>query len=163
MRLSEEAFVALVDPGCPACGGKKLRIEAIVAQRVPIHQGEPYGPPSWAYKGEELVSGTYRIACASCQNEIFHDDACPRCASPGGVQRALETDTGPLPASCAGCGSELLTATAYVPASVLYEGRRAAKARAHASPEESGFHAVRVECNRCREAVATGAGCRVCS
>jgi hypothetical protein len=163
MPLSEEAFTALVDGGCLACGGKKLVVESIVAQRLPLLGGEPYGAPSWGYKGEELVRGTFRIACDGCKKELFAATACGRCEAEGGVARALETENDfPLPIACLGCGSELLTATAYVPAVVSYEGKRAAKARTQTAPEDPGFHAFRVECKECKTADERRHPCPAC-
>jgi hypothetical protein len=162
--LTEEAFTALVDAGCVACNGKRLVVEAIVAQRLPLLGGEPYGSPSWAYKGEELVAGTYRIACDDCKNELHTQTACSRCNAEGGLERALETENGfPLPRACARCGCELLTALAFVPAVVLYEGKRAAKARTQTVPEDPGFHAFRVECKECHDVVQRRDPCPLCS
>jgi hypothetical protein len=163
MPLSEEAFTALVDAGCPTCGPKKLVVESIVAQRLPILAGEPYGSPSWGYKGEDLVRGTFRIACDGCKKELYTATACSRCDAEAGVTRALESEnTFPLPTACLRCGSELLTATAYVPAEVIYEGKRAAKARTQTVPEDPGFHAFRVECKECKTADERRDPCALC-
>jgi hypothetical protein len=163
MPLSEAAFTALVDAGCAACSVSKLTIEALVPQKVPLLGGEPYGAPSWGYKGEDLVRGTYRIACQGCKKELFTSAACPLCSAEGGVERALNgTDTAPLPKACAGCGGELLTATAFVPALVVYEGKRANKPRPQAAAEEPGFHAIRVECKTCHGVVERRDPCPLC-
>ena len=164
MALSEEEFTALVDAGCTACSGKRLVVEAIVAQRLPLLGGEPYGSASWGYKGEDLVRGTYRIACDDCKEELFATTACPVCRAEGGALRALEQENAfPLPTRCTGCGSELVTATAYVPATVIYEGKRAAKARTQTAPEDPGFHAFRVECKECRNVGERRAPCPLCA
>jgi RNA polymerase subunit RPABC4/transcription elongation factor Spt4 len=164
MPLSEEAFTVLVDAGCPACRSKKLVIETLVAQWLPLLAGEPFGPPSWGYKGEDLVRGTYRISCDGCKKEIFKANECPRCGAADGIARALEqAGTGPLPTACAPCGSEQLTVTAFVPALVIYEGRRASKARARAEPDEPGFHAVKAECKRCHHVTGQPVGCPICA
>ena len=163
MPLTEEAFTALVDAGCTDCQSKKLTVESIVTQRMPILGGEPYGSPSWGYKGEDLVRGTFRIACDECHKELFTATACPRCDAPGGMARALESENAfPLPQSCKGCGSELLHALAYVPATVLYEGKRAAKARTQTVPEDPGFHAFRVECKQCKNESELRTPCPLC-
>jgi hypothetical protein len=164
MPLTEEAFTALVDAGCPGCGSKKLIIEALVAQWLPLLGGEPYGSPSWGYKGEDLVRGAYRIACDGCKRELFTASECPRCGAAGGIARALELENAfPLPKVCASCGSEQMRATAFVPARVVYEGRRANKAHACAAPEEAGFHAIRVECKSCHRAAEPNGGCAICA
>jgi hypothetical protein len=163
MPLSEEAFTALVNAGCPACGGKSLTIEAFVPQKIPLLAGEPYGSPSWGYKGEDLVRGTYRIACEGCKVERFAATACPRCAAEGGIERALAGESAfALPRACAKCEGELLTATALVPALLVYEGKRPNKARAQAAPEEPGFHAMRIECKTCQNAVERRDPCPLC-
>ncbi|WP_394827401.1 hypothetical protein [Pendulispora albinea] len=164
MPLSEEAFSALVETGCPDCPTKKVTIEALVAQKLPLLGGEVYGAPSWVYKGEDLVRGTYLIACASCKKELFSAQACPRCQAEGGVERALaEENAFPLPAACASCGSERLTATAFVPATVVYEGKRASKARTHVAPEDPGFHAFRAACMDCPTIDERRQPCPLCS
>jgi hypothetical protein len=62
MPLSEEAFTFLVDAGCPDCRNKRLAIEALVTQTVPLLGGEPFGAPSWGYKGQDLVVSQKSIA-----------------------------------------------------------------------------------------------------
>lgn len=163
MPLSEEAFSALVDAGCLDCKSKRLTVETYVAQKLPLLGGEVYGSPSWGYKGEDLVRGTYRIACDACKRALYEAGDCPRCDAAGGVDRALEQENGfSLPVSCTGCGSEQLTALAYVPAVVVYEGQRGAKARTQTAPEDPGFHAYRVECKQCRNVAERRAPCPLC-
>lgn len=166
--LTEREFAAIVDAGCLACNGKKLAIDALVSQKLPLLGGEPFGPPSWAYKGEDLVAGTFRIACLGCKAELFTATDCPRCRAPDGVARALDTEsTISLPeARCDGCGSEQATATAVVPVTVVYEGTRAQKPRGRTAPQDPGFHALQVECKRCFASLvprrAAGQPCLVC-
>jgi len=163
MPLSEDEFTVMVVRGCPDCTRAHLLVEALVVQRMPLLEGEPYGSPAWAYKGEDLVRGTFRIACNGCEKELFASTACPRCDAAGGVTRALETENAmPLPTGCTGCGSKLVTATAYVPAVVIYEGKRASKARAQTSPEDPGFHTLRVECKECKKVSELREPCPLC-
>lgn len=164
MALSEEAFSQRVEAGCSACGGKKVVVEAYVARKFVLLEGEVYGRPSWGYKGEDLVRGTYAIRCAACAHAIYEDDACPRCASDGGLARALETESAlAFPRACVDCGGTRLTATALVPASVIYEGRRAQKARTETEPEDAGFHSYRVECKGCPNVIDRKKPCPVCA
>jgi RNA polymerase subunit RPABC4/transcription elongation factor Spt4 len=164
MPLSEEAFTALVDAGCTACRNKRLVIEALVAQSVPLLAGEPFGTPSWGYKGEDLVRGTYRIACDGCKKEIFAATDCPGCGSADGIGRALEHESpSPLPESCARCGSQQLTLTAFVPAIVVYDGGHASKARARAVAGEAGFHPAKAECKGCHDVTRQATGCPICA
>jgi hypothetical protein len=164
MPLSEEAFTALVDAGCLGCKSKKLSVEALVVQKLPLLAGEVYGSPSWGYKGEDLVRGTYGIECGDCKASLFSASACPRCDAEGGVERALERENDfPLPTACEQCGDERLTASAFVPASVVYEGKRANKARTQTAPEDPGFHAFRVECKGCRKVLERRDPCPVCA
>ena len=163
MPLSEADFSALVDAGCDACGSKSVRVEALVAQKIPLLGGEPYGAPSWGYKGEDLVNGTYRISCEGCGRDLYTSSVCPLCESGDGIARALENENAfPLPAKCASCGNEMLTANAYVPATVMYEGKRAAKARTTTKPEDPGFHASRVECKECHTVLQRKNPCPIC-
>lgn len=164
MALTEEAFSELVERGCSACGTKKVIVDAFVARKFALLEGEVYGSASWGYKGEDLVRGTYSIRCAACSNTLFHEEACPRCASGGGLARALETESSfAFPRSCVDCGSKRLAATAMVPATVVYEGRRAQKARTETEPEDPGFHLHRVECKGCPNVIDRKKPCPVCS
>jgi hypothetical protein len=163
MPLSEEAFTALVDAGCDGCGAKKLTVSAIVAERLPLLNGEIFGDPSWGYKGEDLVRGTYRIVCNACKKDLFLSTSCPHCGAPGGIDRALEGENAfLLPRACAGCGSRQLSALALVPARITYDGTRASKARTVTLPEDAGFHALRVECKGCRAVIERTEPCPLC-
>jgi hypothetical protein len=163
MRLTEAAFTDLVDAGCSACKGKSVVVESYVAQSLPLLGGELYGSASWGYKGEDLVRGTFRITCTGCKNEIHSSSSCPRCDAPDMLDAALEGEnTFPLPVSCSVCGSEIVTAKAYVPATVVYEGKRAAKARTQTAPDDPGFHAFRVECKACGNAAERSTSCPLC-
>lgn len=164
MPLTEAAFTELVNTGCLACGSKKVSVETYVAQKLPLLGGEIYGSPSWGYKGEDLVRGTFRLACGRCDHPIFESSACPRCDAPDMLEKVmLDENTFPLPVSCTGCGSELVTATAFVPATVIYEGKRAAPARTQTAPDDPGFHAFRAECKSCRNASEQRTPCPLCS
>src|ERR1700690_3986557 len=122
--LSEEDFSSLIEAGCTTCKSKALVVEAIVARKIPLHNGEPFGAPSWGYKGEDLVRGTFRIACDDCKRDLFTATACPRCKSEGGIERSIATEnTFAIPVTCAKCDSELVTVSAFVPALVRYDGK----------------------------------------
>ena len=163
MSLSEKEFTEIVDGGCPVCSAKSLTIEALLPQKLPLLGGEPYGAPSWGYKGEDVVRGTYRVACEGCKKELFATTGCPLCNAEGGVDIALnEADPAPLPTKCNGCGGELLAATAFVPALLVYEGKRPNKPRPQARPEEPGFHLTRVECKTCHAATERRDPCPLC-
>jgi hypothetical protein len=164
MALSEAEFTQLVDAGCPDCNGKTLIVEALVAQRLPLLGGELYGSTSWGYKGEDLVQGTYRIECDACKKALFTATACPRCNAADGVTRALDNENSfPLPIKCTQCDNERINAVAYVPATVIYEGKRANKARSQTAPEDPGFHAFRVECTGCRQVAERRDPCPLCT
>jgi hypothetical protein len=161
--LSESGFAALLEAGCPGCHAKKVMIEALLVEKVPLLAGEVFGSPSWAYKGEDFVRGTYRIECHGCRKELFATSECPRCGVSGGAQRALEQVSDfPLPRRCEHCGGEQLTAKAFAPARVVYEGKRAEKPRAQAGPEEPGFHPFEVTCKTCDRVVLPEASCPLC-
>lgn len=163
MPLTEAEFTILVDRGCPSCTSKRLLIESLVTESVPLLGGEVYGSPTWSYKGEHLVDGTFRIACEECAHEIYAATACPRCTSAGGVARALETmNAFMLPTRCTQCGSERMTAAAIVPARVVYEGKRAQKARTDTTPDDEGFHALEVSCKSCRATTRATGACVLC-
>jgi rRNA maturation endonuclease Nob1 len=109
------------------------------------------------------VRGAYRIECHGCKKELFSTGACPRCGAEGGVERALERENGfELLRACGRCGSELLTARAFAPALVTYEGKRADKPRPQAAPGEPGCHAFEIECKECHGVVVKRSPCPLC-
>ena len=55
------------------------------------------------------------------------------------------------------------SARAYVPATVIYEGKRAAKARTQTTTADPGFHAYRVECKACGNAAEHMSSCPLCA
>ena len=161
--LTEAEFTAIVDAGCDACGGKEVLVESYVARKLPLMGGELYGAASWAYKGEDLVRGTFGIACAKCERDLYTSKGCPRCEAVDVLDRVLEeVNRLALPVACSACGSELVNAIAFLPATVRYEGRRADKARTETAPEDPGFHAFRFECTSCRNTVERKKPCAVC-
>lgn len=163
MRLTEAAFTEIVDAGCTKCPSKRVVVETYVAQRLPLLGGELYGSPSWGYKGEDLVNGTFRIACKDCDSELFSTNECPGCNAPDALATILATESAfPLPVKCTGCGSELVTALAYVPATVVYDGKRAEKARTQTVPEDPGFHAFHAECKSCKASTERRKPCPLC-
>ena len=148
--LTEASFTELVDRGCTACGAKKLVIEAYVEGKFPLIGAEPAGVVTWAYKGETFVDGVFAIRCAACKHEVFADPMCPRCHTPEGLARALETEnTHSVPKACPGCGIDSVTYRAFVPASVTYEGKRAGKARTECDLYDPGYRGLRAECKSC--------------
>jgi hypothetical protein len=156
-ELDETALDRFIAAGCSACGGTTLTFETYVDGTIPFLGGEPVGRVSWAYDGEKFVDGVYAIACAECGHRFFAADGCPRCHAPGGLARALATPNGwPVPTSCPdpSCGGEEIRYTAFLPARVRYEGKRADKARSGTEPHDDGFHGFRAVCRTCSQTVA---------
>ena len=166
MPLSEAELSTLVEGGCTTCHTKKLLVSAYVAQSLPLLEGELYGKTSWAYKGEDLVRGTYSIVCAdpACGTALYTSTLCPACNADGGLARALDTENAfPMPTACGRCDAKRMTAKAYVPITVRYEGKRTEKARTEVAPEDPGFHAFRAECMSCREVMTRVSPCPLCA
>jgi hypothetical protein len=106
----------------------------------------------------------FDIACAACKKVLFHEDACPRCHAEGALPDILATPSRlELPASCSQCGTQKLNLTAMVPATVLYQGQRADKARASVDMADEGFHGVRVDCTSCGNVGSVGKSCPLCA
>jgi len=163
MPLSEPELAALVERGCPRCSSTKLVVSAYVAQRLPLLEGEVYGRTSWAYKGEDLVRGTFEIACHACRAKVYETADCFLCGRAGGLHEALERETQlPLPRACGRCEGPRVDALAYVPIAVVYAQKRTDKARTEVAPEDAGFHAFRVECKGCPEVFARHTPCPLC-
>ena len=54
-----------------------------------------------------------------------------------------------MPAACPSCDDDQLRYVAFVPARVVYEGKRAEKARSSTELHENGFHGYRADCRDC--------------
>lgn len=163
MPLAESELAALVERGCPSCLGTKLVVSAYVTQNLPLLEGELYGRPSWAYKGEDLVRGTFTIACVGCKATLYETAACFLCGRENGIREALEAEsTFALPTKCGRCDGARMDARAYVPIDVVYAQKRTEKARTQVEPHEPGFHAFRAECKGCHEVLARHTPCALC-
>lgn len=161
--LVDQTFLPLVEGGCPTCSGKKLLIESYVEGAFPLLDGESDGTVMWAYKGETFIDGVFRITCAACKHRVYEDAACPRCHAEGGLAIARETENRrPPPAVCPRCGDDTLVARAFVPADVVYQGKRAEKARAGEGLNDPGFHVVRLDCTTCGTLEPAGTSCPLC-
>lgn len=163
MPLSEPEFAALIEAGCP-CGHGELQIEAIVLQKLELYRGDQLGSPSWGYKGEELVRGTFAVDCVRCKSSLYSAQDCPLCGAADGIERALTTEsTMAMDETCTECGGDKLTVSAYVAAKVVYGNGRAQKARSNTAPEDEGFHVARVVCKSCHHVHAHRGDCVLCA
>jgi RNA polymerase subunit RPABC4/transcription elongation factor Spt4 len=161
--LDEPGLERLVAVGCPACGARKLAFETYVDGLLAIAGAEPVARVTWVYDGEKFVDGVYRVACAECKQVLFEASACPRCHTEGGLGTALGTpNQWPVPAGCPRCDDEELRYFAFLPARVLYEGKRADKARSNTEMHEPGFHGYRVDCRSCGTVAEKTDGCPLC-
>ena len=161
--LDEAGLDRLVGAGCAACGTSRLLFQTYVDGLVPIMGAEPVDRVSWAYDGEKFVDGVYQVSCADCQRLIFSADVCPRCHAPDGLARALHTpNRWPVPAACPSCDEEQLKYLAFLPAKVLYEGKRAEKARSVTELYDDGFHGQRVDCRGCGTVAELTDSCPLC-
>lgn len=161
--LDEPGLGRLVAAGCAACGSPKRVFLTYVDGLLPVVAGEPIGRVTWVYDGEKFVDGVYQVSCAACGQVAFAAEVCPRCHAPGGLERALATPNGwPVPASCPVCDGEEIRYIAFVPARVVYEGRRAEKARSATELHDNGLHGFRVECRDCGTVAERTEGCPLC-
>jgi hypothetical protein len=162
--LDEDGLDRLVAAGCAACGAKKLVFLTIVDGSLPLMGGEPVGSITWAYDGEKFVDGVYRISCGDCQRVLFEAGECPRCHAAGGLEIALHSaNRWPVPIACPMCGEEEVTYRALLPARVVYEDRRADKARTTTEPHDDGFHGYRVDCRDCGTVSELVESCPLCA
>jgi hypothetical protein len=161
--LTESRLDAIVQAGCPACGPSRLSFRSYLDGRLPLLGGEPVGKLSWCYDGEKFVDGVYEIRCAGCSQLLFSAEVCPRCHHEGGLARALATENGySLPRECPTCHAEEVSYRALLPASVIYERRRAAPPRALIDPYEPGFHGYQVDCEACGTVAQQTERCPLC-
>ena len=151
MGLFEEtALESLIAAGCATCGSHKLVFRTYVDGLLPIMGGDPIKSITWAYNGEKFVDGIYDITCGACAASLFSASACPRCHADGGLAVALESENRwPVPEACPRCEAPELRYLAFFPAKVVYEGRRADKARTTTELHDPGCHGYRVECKSC--------------
>ena len=67
-----------------------------------------------------------------------------------------------MPAACPACDGEELRYVAFVPARVVYEGKRADKARTSTELHDDGFHGYRVDCRDCGTVAELTDACPLC-
>jgi len=161
--LDEPAMEKLVSAGCPGCGAVKLAFSTYVDGMLPVMGAEPVGRISWVYDGEKFVDGVYQVSCADCARVVFAADVCPRCHAPGGLERALRSaNRWPVPSACPRCDEEEVRYIALLPAKVVYEGKRADRARSATEPHDDGFHGYRVDCRGCGTVAERSDSCPLC-
>jgi hypothetical protein len=161
--LDEPGLQRLVDAGCSVCGAHTLIFRAFVDGKLPILGGEPVGSIRWVYDGEKFVDGVFEVSCTECKAPLFKASVCPRCHEPGGLERALTGENRwPVPASCPRCDGEELGYVAFVPARVVYEGKRADKARTSTELYDAGFHGAQVVCRECGPVAQRNDACPLC-
>ncbi len=162
--LDEPAFERLVSAGCAACHSLKLSFRSYVDGLLPIMAGEPVDRITWVYDGEKFIDGVFEVHCADCKQLVFAAQVCPRCHAPDALTTALETpNQWPVPTQCPSCDGEELRYIAMLPARVLYEGKRAEKARSSTELHEPGFHGYRVDCRACGTVAELREQCPLCS
>jgi hypothetical protein len=163
-KLTEPALDELVERGCAACAGRRLQFRAYLDARLPLLGGEPVGSITWVYDGERFVDGVFEVTCAACKAPVWSAEVCPRCHADGALATILATENRwPAPAGCPRCDGEELKYTAMVPARVVYEGKRADKARTSTEMHEPGFHGYRVDCADCGTVAEIRDRCPLCS
>jgi hypothetical protein len=161
--LDEPGLDRLAANGCSGCGAKKLSFRSYLDGVLPLMGGEPVGRLGWAYDGEKFVDGVFEVACAACGKVLFAADVCPRCHAPGGLALALAAVNGwPVPAGCPGCDDEQVRYVAFVPATVMYEGKRAERAQTSVEIHDPGFHGFRVDCRDCGRVAERKDSCPLC-
>jgi hypothetical protein len=149
--------------GCAACAGTSLRFRAYVDAGVPMMAAEPVGKLFWAYNGEKFVDGVFEIACAKCSVVVFASNVWPRCHAPGGLGVALAAENAyPAPNACPRCTGQEVRLIAFVPAKVVYQGKRAEKAQTALKPNDPGFHGYRVDCKTCGVVAELRGSCPLC-
>jgi len=161
--LDEPGLDRLIAGGCARCGSHKLNFRMYVDGLLPLMGGEAIGRIKWVYNGEKFVDGVFEVTCADCSAPIFSADVCPRCHTPAGLARALETaNQWPVPSSCTSCGNDEIRYIAFLPAHATYEGKRAEKARSGVELYDDGFHGYRVDCRTCGTVAERTDTCPLC-
>jgi hypothetical protein len=162
--LTEAGLDQLIIAGCTACQSPRLAFRSYVDGRIPVVAGEPVGAITWVYDGEKFVDGVFEVACADCQQVVFTSDVCPRCNAAGALPEVLATgNTFPVPTTCPRCGEEELRYTALIPARVIFQGKRADKARTSTELHDPGFHGLHAVCADCGPVAAVSECCPLCA
>jgi hypothetical protein len=163
-KLDEPGLDALLARGCPRCPGQPLQFRTYVDGRLPLLGGEPVGSLTWVYDGERFVDGVFEVRCTACNDVVFSAADCPRCHAPDALAGILARENGwPVPSACPRCDGEEVRYTAFVPARVVYHGKRADKARTSTELYDPGFHGYRVDCRDCGPVAELTARCPLCS
>ena len=150
MGVLTEARLDELVRGCPSCGGTRLQFKAYLDGRFPLMLGEATGECAWAYDGEKFVDGVYQVSCTACRHLLFSSEVCPRCNDEDALVRALTSDNRwPVPRACATCGGRDVLYTGFVPAVVVYEGKKVARPVPIAELGDPGLHGARAECEEC--------------
>lgn len=154
-QLDETRFEALIGAGCQKCSAKVLEIRTFLDRRVLFMLADPNDAARWVHDGEKFVDGTYRIACASCNDVLFEDPCCPRCNAAGGLGRAIsDTSRLAIPKRCPRCNELELLALVLVAAKAK-SGAGTPKPEPLAEFGEPGYHVVAFACESCEAAVVT--------
>ena len=161
--LTTAALDEILGAGCP-CGSHKLEFTTYVDGRFTMLDGEQFGGLVWAYKGETFVDGVFEASCLACKKPRFSSDVCPRCNREGALPQVLATANAlDVPTACPRCDAKTLLYTVMLPARVVYEGRRAQKARATVDLVEEGAHGVHVDCKACGVLAEVTGRCPLCT
>src|SRR5947209_5627503 len=162
-QLTEAGLDELVARGCTACAATQLVFRTYVDGRLPLLGGEPVGTITWVYDGERFVDGVFEVACAACKTIVWQDDSCPRCHAAAALPQILATENRwPVPLACARCDGEEVRYFAFVPARVVYEGKRAQKARSSTELHDPGLHGYRIDCADCGTVAELRDRCPLC-
>lgn len=160
--LDQTAFEAMINAGCPACGGAKLEIRSFIDRAVGVMLGDPVDAGRFVHDGEKFVDGTYDVTCAACHHQVFRDEMCPRCNAPAKLATALaEGSRLAVPKRCPKCNELELLVVALVPATAQGGGGAVPKPKPLAEFGEPGFHTVAFACDSC-SAATVAEHCPLC-
>jgi hypothetical protein len=160
--LTKSALDDILAQGCP-CRASKLDFSTYVDGRFSLLAGDQFGGVVWAYKGETFVDGVYEIACAGCKRTLFSSGVCPRCNRADVLADVLASPNRlAIPSACPRCDADTLLYTVMLPAHVVYEGKRAQKARASVDLVEEGAHGIRLDCKVCGVVAEVNDRCPLC-
>jgi hypothetical protein len=160
-QLDEKSFAAAI-ARCTKCDTRAFEVASYIDRQHSVMLGAADDDGRWAYDGEKLIDGVFRVRCLACSAVAFSSDDCPRCHRANGLADALgRMSKLTVPKRCPGCRGTELIAVGFAPATVRTGATRPPWPTPTAVFGEVGFHVAAISCDGC-DWTAVAEGCPLC-